>query len=89
MEGVLSRQVSQAVRRLWSFPVVGCGWERGTDSIRCLYVVIYRLNKENIPSRAYIAFKDEELLATFSREYDGHIFRDKAGELTQRAGVGA
>ncbi|KAJ3529050.1 hypothetical protein NM688_g7909 [Phlebia brevispora] len=38
-----------------------------------------RLNKENIPSRAYIAFKNEELLATFSREYDGHVFRDKAG----------
>ncbi|KAK7683827.1 hypothetical protein QCA50_013203 [Cerrena zonata] len=38
-----------------------------------------RLNKENIPSRAYIAFKNEELLTTFSREYDGHLFRDKAG----------
>ncbi|KAK7048624.1 Smg-4/UPF3 family-domain-containing protein [Favolaschia claudopus] len=38
-----------------------------------------RLNKENIPSRAYIAFKNEELLAQFSREYDGHLFRDKAG----------
>ncbi|CCM05615.1 uncharacterized protein FIBRA_07844 [Fibroporia radiculosa] len=38
-----------------------------------------RLNKENIPSRAYIVFKDEELLANFSREYDGHLFRDKAG----------
>ncbi|KAJ2955877.1 hypothetical protein NUW54_g14704 [Trametes sanguinea] len=37
------------------------------------------LNKENIPSRAYIAFKNEEILATFSREYDGHVFRDKAG----------
>jgi Smg-4/UPF3 family len=39
-----------------------------------------RLNKENIPSRAYIAFKSDELLATFSREYDGHLFRDKSGE---------
>ncbi|KAJ6452531.1 Smg-4/UPF3 family-domain-containing protein [Mycena vitilis] len=38
-----------------------------------------RLNKENIPSRAYIAFKTEEQLAQFSREYDGHLFRDKAG----------
>ncbi|OCH88706.1 hypothetical protein OBBRIDRAFT_757664, partial [Obba rivulosa] len=38
-----------------------------------------RLNKENIPSRAYIAFKHEDVLATFSREYDGHLFRDKAG----------
>lgn len=40
---------------------------------------IGRLNKENIPSRAYIAFKDEKLLAEFSKEYDGHLFRDKAG----------
>ncbi|KAJ7797651.1 Smg-4/UPF3 family-domain-containing protein [Mycena olivaceomarginata] len=37
------------------------------------------LNKENISSRAYIAFKTEEQLAQFSREYDGHLFRDKAG----------
>ena len=39
----------------------------------------HRLNKENIPSRAYIAFRNPEVLATFSREYDGHVFRDKAG----------
>ena len=32
------------------------------------------------PSRAYIAFKNEEILATFNREYDGHIFEDKAGK---------
>ncbi|TBU43700.1 hypothetical protein BD309DRAFT_863743 [Dichomitus squalens] len=38
-----------------------------------------RLNKENIPSRTYIAFRDEEILTTFSREYDGHLFRDKNG----------
>jgi regulator of nonsense transcripts 3 len=38
-----------------------------------------RLNKENIPSRAYIVFKTEEQLAQFSHEYDGHLFRDKAG----------
>ncbi|KAG2076243.1 hypothetical protein BDR04DRAFT_1207556 [Suillus decipiens] len=38
-----------------------------------------RANQENVPSRAYIAFKSEEVLATFSREYDGHLFRDKAG----------
>ncbi|KAF8186365.1 Smg-4/UPF3 family-domain-containing protein [Pholiota molesta] len=37
-----------------------------------------KLNKENVPSRAYIAFKDEEKLALFSREYDGHVFRDKS-----------
>ena len=30
-------------------------------------------------SRAYIAFKTEEFVAKFSREYDGHIFKDKAG----------
>ncbi|KAH9829545.1 Smg-4/UPF3 family-domain-containing protein [Rhodofomes roseus] len=38
-----------------------------------------RLNKENISSRAYIAFRNEEQLAIFSRDYDGHVFRDKAG----------
>jgi regulator of nonsense transcripts 3 len=40
---------------------------------------ISRYNKENIPSRAYIAFKNSEFLATFSQAYDGHLFRDKAG----------
>ncbi|KAF7965628.1 hypothetical protein HWV62_42619 [Athelia sp. TMB] len=38
-----------------------------------------RPNKESIPSRAYIAFRNEEQLATFSQAYDGHLFRDKAG----------
>ncbi|KAF7348333.1 Regulator of nonsense transcripts UPF3 [Mycena sanguinolenta] len=38
-----------------------------------------RPNKENVPSRAYIAFKTEEQLAQFGREYDGHLYRDKAG----------
>ncbi|KAI0319334.1 Smg-4/UPF3 family-domain-containing protein [Amylostereum chailletii] len=42
-----------------------------------------KANKENIHSRAYIAFKTEELVAKFSREYDGHIFRDKAGNESQ------
>jgi len=32
-----------------------------------------------VHSRAYIAFKTEELVAKFSREYDGHVFKDKAG----------
>jgi Smg-4/UPF3 family len=44
--------------------------------MRCTAV---RLNKENVHSRAYIAFKTEEYVAKFSREYDGHIFKDKAG----------
>jgi hypothetical protein len=39
------------------------------------------LNKENIPSRAYVAFKSEEQLALFSQAYDGHIFRDKTGVI--------
>lgn len=53
-----------------------CAWRlKGDDE----YMRAERLNKENIPSRAYIAFKDEEILAVFSREYDGHLFRDKAG----------
>lgn len=38
-----------------------------------------RVNKENIPSRAYIAFKNLEQLLIFGREYDGHKFVDKAG----------
>ncbi|KAF8153142.1 Smg-4/UPF3 family-domain-containing protein [Crassisporium funariophilum] len=42
-----------------------------------------RLNKENVPSRAYVAFKNEEQLALFSREYDGHVFRDKTGVESQ------
>ncbi len=37
------------------------------------------MNKENIPSRAYIAFKSPEQLGTFARDYDGHKFMDKAG----------
>ena len=28
-------------------------------------------------SRAYTAFKTEELVARFGREYDGHIFKDR------------
>ncbi|KAF9448098.1 hypothetical protein P691DRAFT_801340 [Macrolepiota fuliginosa MF-IS2] len=38
-----------------------------------------RVNKENIPSRAYIVFKTPEQLSIFGREYDGHKFVDKAG----------
>ena len=66
MEGVLSWKVKKAVG------VVPQG-------VRTAERASYRLNKENVPSRAYIAFKNEELLATFSKEYDGHIFKDKAG----------
>ncbi|KZV74977.1 hypothetical protein PENSPDRAFT_741883 [Peniophora sp. CONT] len=42
-----------------------------------------KMNKENVHSRAYIAFKTEDLVASFSREYDGHVFRDKAGNEAQ------
>jgi len=45
------------------------------------------MHKESVPSRAYIAFKNEEVLATFSREYDGHIFKDKAGLWSRHARV--
>ena len=38
---------------------------------------IRRLNKENIYSPAYVAFRTEKLVAKFSREYGGHIFKDK------------
>jgi len=44
-----------------------------------------RMNKENIPSRAYIAFKTQEQVAIFGREYDGHKFIDKAGGVPTRA----
>jgi len=30
-------------------------------------------------SRAYIAFRTVELVAWFGLEYNGHIFKDKAG----------
>ena len=39
-----------------------------------------RPGKESVPSRAYIVFKSAEQVATFSREYDGHLFRDKQGQ---------
>ncbi|KAN0109074.1 Smg-4/UPF3 family domain containing protein [Russula decolorans] len=42
-----------------------------------------KLNKENVHSRAYIAFRTEEFVAKFSREYDGHVFKDKAGNESQ------
>jgi regulator of nonsense transcripts 3 len=32
-------------------------------------------------SRAYIAFRTAEELATFSQNYDGHLFRDKQGDI--------
>lgn len=48
-----------------------------------LLLLIYdhsdRLNKEDIPTRAYIQFKSLEQIAAFSKEYDGHVFRDKQG----------
>lgn len=43
------------------------------------------MNKENISSRAYIAFKTQEQVAIFGREYDGHKFIDKAGGVPIRA----
>lgn len=39
-------------------------------------------NKLSTPSRAYIAFKSGEQLLAFSQAYDGHTFRDKAGQET-------
>jgi regulator of nonsense transcripts 3 len=40
------------------------------------------LNKEDIPSRAYIQFNNAEQISIFSKEYDGHVFRDKQGDLS-------
>lgn len=37
------------------------------------------MNKDNIPSRAYIAFRSPDQLTNFARDYDGHKFVDKAG----------
>ncbi|KAI6035770.1 Smg-4/UPF3 family-domain-containing protein [Pisolithus marmoratus] len=53
--------------------------ETATWKVFCPGKLKKRMNKESVPSRAYIAFKNEEALAMFSREYDGHIFRDKSG----------
>ena len=39
----------------------------------------WRLNKENVSSRAHIAFRTEELVARVSRECDGHVFIVTAG----------
>ncbi|KAG9035305.1 hypothetical protein FRB95_011600 [Tulasnella sp. JGI-2019a] len=41
------------------------------------------LNKENVPSRAYISFKSADKLTEFNRAYDGHLFRDKAGNESE------
>lgn len=38
-----------------------------------------RFSSTSLMSRAYIAFKSPEELATFSLNYDGHLFRDKQG----------
>ncbi|KAF8311294.1 hypothetical protein DL93DRAFT_2169168 [Clavulina sp. PMI_390] len=38
-----------------------------------------RPEKPNVTSRAYIAFKSPEQVVRFSKEYDGHLFRDKQG----------
>ena len=54
------------------------------DSRDCVVVHCrYNINKENIPSRAYIAFKSAEQLAEFSQAYDGHLFRDKSGSFRE------
>ncbi len=44
-----------------------------------LLIVAVRLNKENIPSRAYIAFKTAEMVMQFAKAFDGHVFKDKSG----------
>ena len=57
--------------------------------ILCIFGVARRLmrcltsspNTENVPSRAYIAFKTVEHISKFSAEFDGHTFRDKQGDF--------
>jgi len=68
------------VKKRWVFLPLGA-------TISCIGIWLKRggrLNKETIPSRAYLAFKTEEQLALFSRSFDGHIFRDKAGTCRPR-----
>ncbi|KAF8682478.1 Utp21 protein [Rhizoctonia solani] len=38
-----------------------------------------KLNRENTPSRAYVEFVTPEAVVAFSRDYNGHVFRDKQG----------
>ncbi|KZT56986.1 hypothetical protein CALCODRAFT_470248 [Calocera cornea HHB12733] len=42
-----------------------------------------KLERENVPSRAYIMFKTPEQVAQFSGGYNGHVFRDKQGHESQ------
>ena len=44
-----------------------------------LTVVIQNICSWCDEDKKALAFKDEETLASFSREYDGHLFRDKNG----------
>ncbi|KAG9126299.1 hypothetical protein FRC07_004037 [Ceratobasidium sp. 392] len=38
-----------------------------------------KLNKENVPSRAYVEFLTPEAVIAFNQDYNGHLFRDKQG----------
>jgi hypothetical protein len=44
---------------------------------------------ENVYSHAYIAFRTEGLVARFSCEYDGHIFKDEEGPSFRHLFFGA
>lgn len=67
--GKVTKEVSHA---LYVFNL-----SRFNDKSRC-YI---RLNRESVPSRAYISFKTVEQVAVFSQQYDGHMFRDKQGAM--------
>jgi regulator of nonsense transcripts 3 len=67
MEGLLSWKAQETVR--------------ATFIRRKQGLIIHRANKENVPTRAYIAFKTLEQLQVFGREYDDHKFVDKAGMI--------
>jgi hypothetical protein len=73
MENVLSWQGSEEV------PTSKLS-TRGSSAV-VLMSACRTTNKENISSRAYIAFKTQEQVSVFGREYDGHVFQDKSGEL--------
>lgn len=49
----------------------------------------FRPDKQSVPSRAYLAFKDSEQVSRFSREYDGHAFRDKQGAYEDGSNEGS
>ena len=70
MEGVLSWQGKEEVSACDRTVAIGWALTEIVDGATRI---------EGSTRRTYIAFRTEELVAKFSREYDEHIFKDKAG----------